>query len=54
MPGERQTVVVTWLGEKVSHDVQVHGRTITFHRRGVTFRGRLRQGENCIRFKRIR
>ncbi len=48
------TIVTTWLGEEVSRDVQVNGNVITFNRNGMTFRGRLRQHEDCFHFKRIR
>jgi len=46
--------ITTWLGEEVSRDVQVIGNIITFNRNGMTFRGRLRQDEDCFHFKRIR
>ena len=46
--------ITTWLGEEVSRDVQVNGNVITFNRNGMTFRGRLRQDEDCFYFKRIR
>ena len=49
-----RTIVTTWLGEEVSRDVQVNGNVITFNRNGMTFRGRLRQHEDCFYFKRIR
>ena len=48
-----QTVVATWLGEEISRDVQVRGSLITFRRKGMTFRGRLRDNEDCFYFKRI-
>ena len=48
-----QTRVVTWLGEEVSRNVQVHGNVITFQRKGMGFRGRLRQQEDSFGFKRI-
>ena len=48
------TTVTTWLGEEVSRDVQVNGYVITFYRKGMTFRGRLRPDEDCFHFKRIR
>ena len=50
---ERQTIVVTWLGEVVSQDVQIRGQVVTFRRRGMTFRGRLRQHDDTFAFKRI-
>ena len=48
------TIVTTWLGEEVSRDVQVNGSVITFNRKGMTFRGRLRPDEDCFHFKRTR
>ena len=48
-----QTIVVTWLGEEISRDVRVQGSVITFQRKGMTFRGRLRPSEDCFFFKRI-
>lgn len=46
--------IKTWLGEEVSRDVQVNGNVITFNRKGMTFRGTLRQEEDWFHFKRIR
>lgn len=51
--GEGRMIVVTWLGEEVSRDVQVHGNVLTFRRKAMTFRGRLRKTEDCFAFKRI-
>jgi hypothetical protein len=48
-----QTRVVTWLGEEVSRNVRVRGNVITFQRKGMNFRGRLRQHEDNFGFKRI-
>ena len=48
-----QTRVMTWLGEEVSQNVQVHGNVITFQRKGMSFRGRLRQQEDAFAFRRI-
>ena len=48
-----RTIVVTWLGEAISRDVRVQGNVITFQRKGMTFRGRLRHNEDCFHFKRI-
>lgn len=50
---EGRTIVLTWLGEEVSQEVQVHGKVITFQRKGMSFRGRLRKNEDCFAFKRI-
>ena len=47
------TRVVTWLGEEVSRNVQVHGNVITFQRKGMGFRGRLREQEDAFAFRRI-
>jgi hypothetical protein len=46
-------IVATWLGQEVSQEVQVRGSMITFSRKGMTFRGRLRKEEDCFYFKRI-
>ena len=51
---EGLTVVATWLGLEVSRQVQVKGTVVTFTRNGMSFRGRLRQEEDCFFFKRIR
>ena len=48
------TNVATWMGEIVSREVLINGMTITFDRKGMTFRGRLRKDEDCFCFKRIR
>jgi hypothetical protein len=50
---EGRPIVVTWLGEEVSREVQVHGQVLSFTRKGMTFRGRLRRGEDCFAFTRI-
>jgi hypothetical protein len=51
---EGQTVVGTWLGEEISREVQARGKVLTFRRKGMTFRGRLRREQDCFGFKRIR
>jgi hypothetical protein len=48
-----QTRVLTWLGEEVSRNVQVQGNVITFQRKGMGFRGRLRRHEDAFAFRRI-
>jgi hypothetical protein len=48
-----QTRVMTWLGEEVSRDVRVRGNVITFQRKGMNFRGRLRQQDEAFAFRRI-
>ena len=50
---DRQTLVVTWLGDEVSRDVQIRGQVLTFRRQAMTFRGRLRRNEDAFGFKRI-
>jgi hypothetical protein len=50
---DRQTLVVTWLGEEVSQDVRIQGQVLTFRRKGMIFRGRLRQDQDAFGFKRI-
>ena len=49
-----QRVVVTCLGQEVSRDVCIRGQVLTFQRKAMTFRGRLRQHEDAFVFKRIR
>jgi hypothetical protein len=51
---EGRTVVATWLGQEVSREVQIRGAALTFTRKGMTFRGRLRLEDDCFFFKRIR
>jgi hypothetical protein len=48
------TVVITWLGTEVSRDVRLRGDVLTFQRKGMSFRGRLRKDEDCFGFKRIK
>lgn len=48
-----RTSVVTWLGDEVSQDVQIKHNILTFHRQAMTFRGRLRQDQDCFVFTRI-
>ena len=45
--------VVTWLGAEVSRDVRRQGEVLTFRRKAMTFRGRLRPGQDSFGFKRI-
>ncbi len=51
---QSQTIVVTWLGEEVSREVRVKGSVLTFRRKGMTFRGRLRRDQDAFGFRRIR
>jgi len=46
-------IVVTWLGDEVSQDVCIKGSVLTFQRKGMTFRGRLRGNADCFAFRRI-
>ena len=48
-----QPLVVTWLGEEVSREVRVKGSVLTFRRKGMTFRGRLRREQDAFGFRRI-
>jgi hypothetical protein len=48
-----RTVVVTWLGDEVSQEVRIKGNVLTFQRKGMRFRGRLRQGQDYFAFRRI-
>ena len=48
-----QPLVVTWLGEEVSREVRVKGSMLTFRRKGMTFRGRLRREQDAFGFRRI-
>ncbi len=50
---EGRTIVATWLGEEVSREVRVRGTVLTFTRKGMRFRGRVRREEDCFFFKRI-
>ena len=47
------TIVVTWLGDEVSQDVQIKNNVLTFQRHAMTFRGQLHEEEDCFVFKRI-
>ena len=46
--------VTTFVGTVVSTDVRVKGRSITFVRKGKTFRGRLRKDADSFNFRRVR
>lgn len=50
---EGRTIVVTWLGDEVSREVRISGQVLTFQRKGMSFRGRLRRGEDAFFFKRL-
>lgn len=48
-----RTIVVTWVGDEVSQDVQIKNNVLTFHRKAMTFQGRLRKDRDCFAFKRV-
>ena len=48
-----KTIVITWLGNEVSRDVQINRGKILFRRNGMTFAGTLRREEDCFFFRRI-
>ena len=50
---EGRTVVVTWIGQQVSQAVEIKASVLTFRRNGMKFRGRLREQEDCLWFKRV-
>lgn len=54
-PGPRNSTasIRTWTGTLVSDDVRVTGKTVTFHRAGKTYRGRLRKDADLFNFRRI-
>jgi len=45
--------VTTFVGTVVSTDVRVKGQSITFVRKGKTFRGRLRKDADSFNFRRV-
>ena len=45
--------VTTFVGTVVSSDVFINGQSITFSRKGKTFRGRLQKDADCFNFTRI-
>lgn len=45
--------VTTFTGTVVSTDVSINGQSITFTRKGKTFRGRLQKDADCFNFRRI-
>jgi hypothetical protein len=51
---EGKGIVVTWLGEEVSRELRIKGSVLTFRRKGMTFRGRLRRDQDAFGFRRIR
>jgi hypothetical protein len=48
------TIVTTWLGDSVSREVHINGQILTFIRKAMAFRARLRRDQDCFFFKRIR
>ena len=45
--------VTTFVGTVVSTDVRVNGQSVTFIRKGKTFRGRLRKDADSFNFRRV-
>lgn len=50
----RGTDVVTFTGTLVSRDCSAVGRSLTFRRKGKTYRGRMSKQYNCFNFRRIK
>lgn len=46
-------IVVTWLGDEVSRELRIAGQVLTFERKGMRFRGRLRRDEGAFFFTRV-
>ena len=46
--------VQTWVGQLVSDKVALVNSRITFERNGRVYQGRLRKGEDCFFFRRLR
>lgn len=47
-------VVKTFIGTLISDNVTVRGPSITFYRKGMSFRGRLPRSGNAFNFRRVR
>lgn len=45
--------VTTFVGTEVSSDVTVRGASVTFRRKGKTYRGRLRKDGTCFNYRRV-
>lgn len=50
---EDKRVVHTFTGDVVTDHIVLHGSSITFHRNGKTYRGRVSPRHDLFRFKRI-
>lgn len=50
---EKEKAVKTWVGTVVSTDISINKISITFSRKGKTFRGRLQKDADCFNFTRI-
>ncbi len=48
-----KTEVRTWLGTIVSERAVLRGNVLTFQRKGMKFRGRVRKDEDCFNFRRV-
>jgi len=51
---DKPLLVKTFLGTPVSDRVEKTGRSITFYRKGMTFRGREQRDADCFNFRRVR
>ena len=45
--------VRTWTGTVVDSTPKVNGKSLTFTRKGKTFRGQIRKNDDCFTFKRV-
>lgn len=50
---EGRTAIKTFLGTLVSADVSVNGQSLTFHRKGKVFRGRMSRQHDLFNFRRV-
>ena len=50
---ESRTAIKTFLGTLVSTDVSVNGHSLTFRRKGKTFRGRMSRQHDLFNFRRV-
>jgi hypothetical protein len=50
---ESRTAIKTFIGTLVSADVSSNGRSLTFRRKGKTFRGRLSKQHDLFNFRRV-
>jgi len=51
---EGRTAIKTFLGTLVSADVSTNGHSLTFRRKGKTFRGRMSKQHDLFNFRRVR